>query len=689
MKKKQFEKEKINPDQVVLNPIQQRRLAALTGVEEAEISGKSVAQLTDHLRWRIDPQLFFFKKICGRVVKKDPVTGVEYPVPFATVTIEDTDCNLLTYHPPGYPWSWHFPFNCHREIIGTTHTDACGNFCVWVPRFDIDWILHWRKLRFCFPWIFKRPLIKDLIKVKWPPIPNPPDPGPWEELIRISPSVLDTIGGTRGDLLKKEINRMKSSAGMGAIHTDHENILNTRLFDQEMPPPLPKDFQRALSGNKVVASKGASAPDAVLSMIAEHAGADVKELAGFNHQRYIGPFYRCIDFYVPVWQKILDVPDITFRVTQDVNGDGIEETIYSEGYFDVRWNAGTLSNVTLVASSIAKESHYCHTPQIPCGNVPEISFAGMMPLGNPSYFDKVNGYALRINRPRPWPSATALTANTPFCGVVQLHGCVNVQNADYYRILQSQDDTAGSYSAITGLAWNNFLGSTPIPITADAEGWYRVDPINPATSTAVPRASLEFPNLILDWPTPDEKMFLKIELKKGAVPLAPTSAVVAIVSDNTAPAISVTDLSWKYVGESDASLRNLIGNCPMIQRGASPRDIELVFATFVSSRHLRDAGLSTSGCGDGDFFPVADPANNPSHWHTMVTDNTEVLHQRYRLNAGSAPGSYAFKCDANSRSINPAGIHGENLVPPDWFDDQVYVHSHREINVAVVNENLI
>jgi len=35
-----------------------------------------------------------------------------------------------------------------------------------------------------------------------------------------------------------------------------------------------------------------------------------------------GPFRRCITVHVPVWTPIFDVPDITFRVTQDVDGNG-------------------------------------------------------------------------------------------------------------------------------------------------------------------------------------------------------------------------------------------------------------------------------------------------------------------------------------------------------------------------------
>jgi hypothetical protein len=690
---KKNEREGMHPDQVILNKIQQKRLAMLSGIDEKEISGRNIVQLTEELKWRIDPRIFRFKRICGRVVKKDPVTGIEYPVPFATVYVEDTDCNVITYHPPGHPWSWHFPYFCNREIIATTHTDACGNFCVWVPRFDIDWIRRWRRERICFPVIFKRPFIRDIIsKFPWPPVPNPPDPGPLDELNKLSASVLDSIGGNHAEVLKREISRIKNSS-LGMINQNSDNILDKRLFDNEMPPPLSADFQQALSGN-MVASKGASAIEAIRSDIASKLGIDAgtKELEGFSHERFIGPFYRCIDIYVPVWQMVTDIPDITFRVTQDTNGDGVEETIYSEGHFDVRWDAGAISNVTLVASSIAKESRLCGVPLIPCGNAPDILFAGFMPLRNLSYFNDSTGYALRPNRPKPSGlpgGVSSFPASTPFCGVLQLYGCADLQNAKYYRIQQSTDNGT-SYSAITGLSWNNYLLSLPIPITADSNGWYPVEPINPVTLNPVPRASLEFPNLLLDWPTPaSEKSLLKIELGDNSKNHISESTAVAIVSDNTRPNISLTNLSWKYVGEPDASLRNLTGDCPMIQRGAVPQDIEVVFEVFVSAQHLRDASLGTSGCGGGSFFGIADAANKPAHWHQTVLDNSETLHQRYRLNAASKPGCYSFECTANSRSMNPSGADGGNLLPtPDWFYDPVYLYSLLVKSVAVVNENL-
>jgi hypothetical protein len=691
--KKPNQKAMLYPDQVILNKIQQKRLAMLSGVSEKEIKGKNIAELSDKLKWHIDPRIFFFEKICGKVVKKDPVTGVEYPVPFATVYVEDTDCNFITYCPPGYPWIWHFPLFCHREVIGTVHTDACGNFCVWVPRFDIDWILHWRKERICFPIIFKRPHIGDYI-TKYPPIPEPgPDPGP---IIR-EHLQFNSIAGGKIESIQNEITRIQDLMLTGKGSTNIDYITNKRVFDHEVPPPLPADFQKALSGQQVVASKRASAPDAILSAIAEQVGLNAKSdiLKGFNHLKYIGPFYRCYDFYLPVWQLIYDVPDITFRVTQDTNGDGIEENIYSEGFCDVRWDSGPISNVILVASSSARESRICNVPDVPCGNVPALQLAGMMPLDNPSYFNSISGDAVRPNRPKPsghaW-GASVSPAQTPFCGTLGLFGCVDVQSAKYYRIEQSTDGGA-TYSAITGLSWNNYVapGGTPVPIVADVNGWYLVQPLHPVTGNPIPRVSLELPTLIFVWPTPPlQKTILRIELGNNSKAHLAYSAPVAIESDNTYPTINYTKWSWKYAGEPDSALRSLLGiACPMIKRGAIPRDIEVVFEVSISANHLRDASIWTSGCGGGNFVPAPDPANNPDHWHQTIFDNSEVLYQRYSLSAGSLPGCYSFVTWAGSRSINPAGIYGENLLPsPDWYVNEIFLYVNPYIAVAVVNENL-
>jgi hypothetical protein len=142
------------PDQVPLTKLQAKRLSGLTGINADELAGLSVSEISTKFRWQIDPEYFFFRRICGKVVKKDPSTGIEYPVPFATVYAEDTDCSLLGLFPVDNPWAWFFPFFCETEVIAETTTDACGNFCVWVPRFEIEWILRFRLERRCFVELF-------------------------------------------------------------------------------------------------------------------------------------------------------------------------------------------------------------------------------------------------------------------------------------------------------------------------------------------------------------------------------------------------------------------------------------------------------------------------------------------------------------------------------------------------------
>jgi len=685
---------KHTPEQRKLTKIQANRLAGLANVKASELEGLTLAHAADLLKWKVDPNLFFFRKICGRVVKKDPVTGIEYPVPFATVYVEDTDCNFISYFPQASPWGWHFPFWCHREVIGTTKTDACGNFCVWVPRFDIDWILHWRLKRVCFPIIFRRPSLGDLLpKIPprvvgpWPPVPGP-DPGPIDILTSLPAATVEALAGNAAGKAAKLAGRLRAAQSLGSSTEAASGLLNRRAFETELPPPLPAEFHRALSGERVVAAKGASATEGVRANIAMKLGLDpaAKEIAKFDPQRFIGPFWRCYDILVPEWQLILDVPDITFRVTQDVNGDGTEETIYSESYFDVRWDAGPLPDVTLVATVEAKETRVCNAPAVPCGNQPAILFAGFMPLTNPSYFDAAEGWALRPNRPVP-ASPPRPPAQTPFCWTLQFYGCVDVQGAKFYRVQQSTDGGA-NFSAITGLSWNNYLNTngTPIPITADTNGWYAVNPINPVTSNPVPRNNLEFPNLLLDWPTPElGKTVLRIEIADAGKVSLGFSADVAVRTDNTAPTVLFNQLAWKFVGEDDSQLRSLLGiPCPIIRRGTTARDVEVVFQVSASADRLRNAFIWPSGCGGGSFVYES---GTTSHWHTTVLDNSVTLTGRYKLSASALEGAYGFNAFAASCAMNPSGADGGSLVPPDFYYDPVYIYVEPSIQVAVVNEN--
>ena len=124
----------------------------------------------------------------------------------------------------------------------------------------------------------------------------------------------------------------------------------------------------------------------------------------------------------------------------------------------------------------------------------------------------------------------------------------------------------------------------------------------------------------------------------------------------------------------------------MIKRGATPRDIEIVFEVLVSANHLRDASIYASGCGGASFSLVlTDPLNNPYHWHTSVTDNSVLLHQRYSLAAGTLAACYSFGCTAYSRAMNPDGADNGNLV--NWYEDTVVIGVYPSIPVSVVNED--
>ena len=165
------------PDKASLTESQASVLGSLTGIDASKLKGLSVAEISSEFRWRIDPNLLLFTRVCGQVVKQDPVSGQQYPVPFATVYAEETVCSLFGYFPIGLPWTWFFPFHCLTEVVAQTTTDACGNFCIWVPRFMIEWILRFRIERICYLELFNKPTVASVIAyLQGNPIG--PDPGP-------------------------------------------------------------------------------------------------------------------------------------------------------------------------------------------------------------------------------------------------------------------------------------------------------------------------------------------------------------------------------------------------------------------------------------------------------------------------------------------------------------------------------
>lgn len=172
------------------------------------------------------------------------------------------------------------------------------------------------------------------------------------------------------------LDRLDSQAAFGMSNVALTSVLDSPAFDQQIPPPLPKELRMA--GNTGVRVKGASAltMDTVRSSLAARVKLDAAALKGLDLRTFIGPFKRCYDVLIPEWVPIIDVPDITFRVTQDTDGDGVEETIYSEGYFQVRWNAGPIGNITINAKPNACAGLECGGDRVPCADVPAIVLAG-------------------------------------------------------------------------------------------------------------------------------------------------------------------------------------------------------------------------------------------------------------------------------------------------------------------------
>ncbi|MBC7926313.1 MAG: hypothetical protein H7039_11710 [Bryobacteraceae bacterium] len=656
------------PDQRPLGEIAASRLASLARLDIKSVINQPVAKLVDRLKWHIDPELLLFRRVCGRVVKRHPVTGELIPVPFATVHVEDTDCSFLHYFPKGLPYTWLFPFRCRREEIATVKTDACGNFCVYVPRFEIDWILRFRRKLICRDIYFK-PTIRDYVEIKWPPIPDP-DPGP----LKINPALIDQIRSQIGELASNRL----LSATLRPNPFDQESlddILDTPVAAQ-MLPPFPKKFSGRTEALRDTA--------ATLARLAP------AELANLDFQRFIGPFRLCRQILVAEWHPVFDVPDITFRVTQDTNGDGVEEVIYNEGYFDVRWNATFIPPVTLVASANALAINLCGYTPVPCGNTAVIQRVGLMPVQNspapaPPYLDTSTGYATRPNPPHPsglysdpLPSSPA---QTPFARTLQLYGCNRIGGAVHYRVLSSYNG-AGE-SPISGMQWlvRRTTGVTQLQ-TPDAEGWYPVlDPSNFENWSC---------ELLLNWETysfANGKYVLRVELGDTArTPLpVPPGPTLALQVDNSAPFCDIAEIRYKPRNSGVEVV--LPRTCAVIHRPrvpgtSTPDDLDFRVTYTASAPHLRSAAVSASGCGAGDFV-LTSATDTDEYWHPAISSNSVSESATYRLPGTAAPGAYSFTASAESRAFNPAG--SDAGPGSDWNYETPYIVSYLHRAIAIVD----
>lgn len=631
------------------------------GVDADAIVGRPLNELREIVDTHLIPTLFWFRKVCGRVVKRDPVTGELQGVPNATVYVEDTDAGLLWYFPRDWDWGWYLPLWRRREVIATAVTDECGYWCALVPRWDIDRVVRWRRERRCFLDI--GPLrVRDVID-KVVPLPGPgPDPEPYH-LREARTAIANAVGEPIAKALAAP------PAEFGAPETT-DAVLDQRAYPRRLQPPMLDDsVTERIEELRPVFEEAA-------------AGRGV-ELRKLDWWRWHGPFVRCHDVLVPEVTTVFDVPDITFRVTQDVDGDGDQDTIYDEGPFDVRWNAGDLGDVILEARPNAVASVTCDQPPIQCGNEPVIEAIGLMPAQAP-YLDIAAGYGKRTNR----PSASGITAPphvagdsafSPFAGTLPIWGCPDVAGAEHYRILYRLDGGPEREMVVPDWTVARQGGGTPVTMHCDADGWFRIADLNQCVTD----------HLVLYWHTPhwtNGAYSLRLELSDGAKnPLggaARYSDSVAVRTDNTRPLCGFT-VKARLEGDSTpwSAISPLPAICPVVERPPG-KAVELRVEWTASAMHLRSVRCSAYGCGAGGVSTPAgaDPADY-QHWYTTAADNTVSRTSMFEIAAGAPNGAYHVGFEVVSRAFNPAGDN--NAAALGWFYDPSYIYITPEMVIAV------
>jgi hypothetical protein len=689
------------PDKAPLTESQATMLSALTGIDASKFKGLSVAEISSEFRWQIDPNFFLFVRVCGQVVKYNPATGTNDPVPYAIVYAEETTCNLLGRFPIGLPWGWFFPWRCETEVVAQTTTDACGNFCVWVPRFEIEWILRFRLERICYLQLFTKPTVGSILGyLQGNPVG--PDPAP-DTQVSLKPGT--ALYAKAEQLLGTQVVRQLAAQGanqtFGSAIAGQQALLARPAFPAPLPPPLPKELRKSPNLSPE------NHRSAVKSTLANNLGVDVNQFDGLDLNRYCGPFLRCFDILIPEWVPIFEVPDISFRVTQDVNGTGTQQVIYSGGLFDIPWSLFGVSNVTLLASPIAVSTTNCNAPNVPCGDVPSLEYVGLMPLVNPPfpaapYIDPVAGYATRPNPPHPGGTlaeAGVPPSTAPYTGTLQLYGCTQVDNASYYRLRYTY--TAPGSSTPTAL--NPFLGLTwplyrEVGLTleeqwpaADSNGWYPIIPI----------ADGWFPNsMVLEWDTINSTYnanglyTVQLEVADGTKTLLATSAPVGFVVDNSYPQVTQFDAEWSFNSNMSGAQPINTNDCVVINRGADPQDVYIQVTYSVTAHHLKYVELDSGGCdGGATLYPptssltaaqAAAQLATTEHWYEDAGDNTLTsVVATYVISSSQAPGVYSFELFASSRAFNPAGSDSGPL--DDWNYNPNYVWIQPSYAFAVVN----
>jgi hypothetical protein len=663
----------VTPAERPLGAIQAARLSALTGLPASEFDGRTTAVLSERLRWATDPGLWLFRRVCGQVVKTDPVTGIELPVPYATVEVFDTVCDYWGFFPEPWPWGWLFPVHCERELLATVTTDACGNFCFWIPAFEIEWILRWREERFCFPEIFTKPSIADLLA---------PLSGQAAASASVDLAVRLRAGGDLGSALGPRagavLSAARASAGFGDNVSQLAQLLRSPAFTQPMTPPLP-----SLPGLDSQAS-----------------GVEVRPQ--IDPDRFYGPFLRCIDVLVPEWYEFLAVPDVSICVTQ-VLGSG-PQRIY-EGAFDIPWGTNPIPSLTLQASPIAVASQAPCPPPQPDPDLLGFQYVGLLPVSAPydagGTFDSSTGFATRVNQPQPTvPPSGGCTCNevdlavAPTCpatavffGELYLYGGVNYPGAEYYRVMWQRAPGSGLPTTPPATAFSlpaPLLDTWTVPRPFPAPPAV-IAPVNPSGWYPISALSAEsgpYTGMLMDWSDtkPDGVYLLTLELADASmtpIPLSPAPTLLLVV-DGSAPTPVPFIVQWQSTtgvnGPIDPTAWTTayppVSGCALIDTGGSA--IALQFTTGASSPHLREAWVSVSGCGGVSPVPAM---TNPSasQWYTGSTDPSATSFSFtgvYYLPAGAPAGCYQFELYADTRAFNAAGGTTSDPVHTGWCGNE-------------------
>lgn len=623
---------------------------------------------------RIPDYFFNFVRVCGKVVKKDPKTGETCAVPGAVVKLYDVDFNFLSWSPVDWElFSWIYPFFIRRELLTTTTTNSCGEFCVFVPRFEIDAIIRWRKKLVCYPDFLLPIRWKDIIdKVpsligKTPIGPIGPDPGPIERMglsqkmgIRADgfTDMSKLVSGSSSPLLSRTA--MASTRSLGAM----TNLSSSKLFSNHMAPP------KGLNADSI--SKRLRDPKHVEAIL------NVKPLMR----------WRCTTYYEPEIEFYYDVPDLSFEVTQKINGT--DQIIYETGLLDIMWDlSGDLNNVVLEANELAYCSPLCdYTP--PTCTSSGLVGVGILPI-DPMFIDS-DGYAKRANRPKPLinplnpalgivSDASRPDAKSPFCSTLFIAGCPDLEaSAKYYKLYYQRDgDPVEHYFSEAWDMWK--IDTTEIVhVVPDGAGFYQI--LSPGDNY--------FPyHLVLNWPTggyANGKYRLQLELFDGAKNSLGRKNNVFLYVDNNAPTILLPNgiQITGDMGTNKTFIPGVDAGCLTLTRKKG-ETLTVVIKTNISCSNLRDYGASLAWCSgsvvaDVDGYSPSHPWSPSTYWHQAVDDNAVSQTLRFVIPPSAPQGGFYIYIEARARAQR--ALEG---LETSWYVDPLYIWTPFTYPFAVID----